>query len=189
MADEPKPPKRPTQSGRPSSTNRPRKSATAPVENARVSTLRDAVAHAVETDREFKKKSSITSGEGRGKLFSTLAAAALAFSAYSWIAKPAVIWGAPLALPAPEVQQANLRMSMFLFGMKVERFKKKSGTYPESLAAMGDSIRGIDYARLSDSTFELRGNAANQDVVFRSDMRAEDFLRNSKELIQARRTR
>ena len=78
---------------------------------------------------------------------------------------------------------------MFLFGMKVDRFRKQTGSYPESLAAMGDSIPGIGYARVSDSTFELRGRASNQEIVFRSDMRAADFLGNTKELILSRRKR
>ena len=128
-------------------------------------------------------------GEGRGKLAAMLAVALLAASAYSWIAKPELIWGTPAPAPAPEVQQANLRMSMFLFGMKVDRFRKQTGSYPESLAAIGDSIPGISYTRVSDSTFELRGRAANQEIVFRSDMPGADFLGNTKELIQARRKR
>ena len=147
------------------------------------------MAHAVETDREFQKKSALTAGGGRGKLASLLAIALVAASAYSWIAKPAMIWGAPVPPPAPEVQQANMRMSMFLFGMKVVRFRKQTGSYPESLAAMGDSIQGISYARVSDSTFELRGRASNHEIVFRSDMSAADFLGNTKELILARRKR
>ena len=147
------------------------------------------MAHAVETDREFQKKSSFASGGGRGKLVSTLTIALLAASAYSWIAKPALIWGAPVPAPAPEVQQANLRMSMYLFGMKVDRFRQKTGSYPESLAAMGDSIPGIGYARVSDSAFELRGRASNHEIVFRSDMRAAEFLGNTKEIILSRRKR
>ncbi len=154
-----------------------------------MSTLRDAVAHAVETDREFQKKSTLTTGAGRGKLLGALTVALLAASAYSWIAKPAFIWGAPVPAPAPEVQQASLRMSMFLFGMKVDRFKKQSGAYPESLSAMRDSIAGIAYVLLNDSTFELHGRASNQKIVFRSDMPAAEFLGNTKELIQSRRKR
>ena len=147
------------------------------------------MSHAVETDREFKKKSSVTTGAGRGRLLSIATVVLLALSAYSWLAKPAIIWGAPVPAPAPEVHQANLRMSMFLFGMKVDRFKTKSGSYPETLSAMGDSVRGIGYARLNDSTFELRGRAADQEIVLRSDMSAAEFLGNTKELIQSRRRR
>ena len=78
---------------------------------------------------------------------------------------------------------------MFLFGMKVDRFRKQTGSYPESLGALGDSIQGISYALVSDSTFELRGRASNHEIVFRSDMPAADFLGNTKELILSRRKR
>lgn len=128
----------------------------------------------------------MTTDARRGRLLGIGTVALLALSLYSWVAKPQVIWGAPLKEPTPEVQQANLRMSMFLFGMKVDRFRTKHGSYPETLAAMGDSIRGISYARLSDGAFELRGRAANRELVFRSDMRGEDFLGNARELIQSR---
>lgn len=82
-----------------------------------------------------------------------------------------------------------MRMAMFLFGMRVDKHKAASGAYPESLAELGDSVRGISYARLSDSTFELRGTAAHRDIVFRNDMRSAEFLGNTRELIQSRRRR
>ena len=148
--------------------------------------MREAISHAVETDREFKRKSSGPGGERAGKLLVVATVVLLAVTSYSWIVKPQAIWGAPAKPPAPEVQQANLRMSMFLFGMKVDRFKTKSGSYPESLAEMGDSVPGIGYARLSDAAFELRGRAANREIVFRSDMRGDEFLGNARELIQSR---
>ena len=142
--------------------------------------------HSVGEEREFKKKSSVASGSRQTGLI-VLAVLMGVFSAYSFIAKPAFIWGAPVAAPPPEVQEANLRMSMFLFGMRVDRYKAANRSYPQSLEQMGDSIRGIAYTRLSDSTFELRGKAANREVVFRNDMRKNDFLGNSRELIQSRR--
>lgn len=144
--------------------------------------------HSVGQEREFKKKSSIGGGSRQSGLMVVAVMMGL-FSAYSFLAKPAFIWGAPVAAPAPEVQEANLRMSMFLFGMRVDRYKSANRGYPESLAEMGDSIKGISYQRLSDSTFELRGKAANREVIFRNDMRQGDFLGNSRELIQTRRRR
>lgn len=188
MAEPPNPPRRPTQSG-PPSTNRPRSSTTPPVENARASTLREAVTHAFETDREFRKTSSNTAGEGRARRLLVLTIAMIAVSAYSWVARPQFIWGAPVEPPPPQIQQADMRISMFLFGMKVDRFRKKNGAYPETLAALGDSIRGIRYVLLNDSTFELRAKAANHEIVFRSDTTAADFLGEARDLIQSRRKR
>jgi hypothetical protein len=181
LADQ-KPPRRNTQTGRPSTTAA-RSPAARP--DSRASALQDAISHAVGADREFKTKSSVAAGSRQTGLI-LLALLMGVFAAYSFIAKPAFIWGAPVAAPPPDVQEANLRMSMFLFGMRVDRYKLANRSYPESLAELGDSIRGISYQRLSDSTFELRGTAANRDVVFRNDMRQDDFLGNSRELIQSR---
>ena len=185
---EPTPPKRPTQSGRPSSTNRPRSSTTEPVVNARASTLRDAVAHAVETDRAFKTRGALTGGRGRAGRYA-LVAIAVIVTVYSWVGRPQFIWGAPPALPSPEVQNADLRMSMFFFAIKVERYRKLHGTYPSSLRDVGDSVPGLRYSLLDGNTYELRGTAANREVVLRSDMSGAQFLGNAKELIQSRRKR
>ena len=182
MAEQ-KPPRRNTQTGRPSTT-----AARSPAarRDSRASALKDAILHSVGADREFKKKSSV-GGSSRQTGLIVLAVVMGAFSAYSFLAKPAFIWGAPVSAPPAEVQEANLRMSMFLFGMRVDRYKAANRAYPESLEEMGDSIRGISYTRLSDSTFELRGKAAHREVVYRNDMRPDDFLRNSRELIESRR--
>lgn len=181
MAEQ-KPPRRNTQTGRPPTT-----AARSPAarRNSRASALQDAITHSVGADREFKKQSAVVAGRRQTGLI-VLAVVMGAFSAYSFIAKPAFIWGAPVAAPAPAVQEAHLRMSMFLFGMRVDRYRFANRAYPQTLAEMGDSIRGISYQRLSDSTFELRGKAANREVVFRNDMREGDFLGNARELIQSR---
>lgn len=185
---EPTPPKRPTQSGRPSSTDRPRSSTTQPVGNARASTLRDAVAHAVETDREFKKKGSFTGGNGLAGRYA-IVAIALVVTIYSWVGRPQFIWGAPVPAPSPEIQAADLRMSMYFFAIKVERYRKQHGSYPSSLRDVGDSVPGLRYSLVSSSAYELRGTAANHEIVLRSDMSGTEFLGNAKELIQTRRKR
>ena len=182
------PPKRPTQSGRPSSTQRPQNSTTPPVGSARASALRDAVAHAVETDREFKKKSSIAGGN-RGAGRYAIVAIALVVTLYSWVGRPQFIWGAPAPAPSPELQSADLRMTMYFFAIKVERYRKQHGTYPSSLREIGDSVPGLTYSLVDGTTYELRGTAANREVVLRSDMSGAAFLGNAKELIQTRRKR
>lgn len=181
---EQQPPRRNTQTGRPSTT-----AARSPTarRDSRASAIKDAIAHAVGADRDFKQKSTVIFGRTRRRGMIVLLVLMGAFTAYAWIARPAFIWGAPPAPPSPDVQEANLRMAMFLFGMRVDRYKMANRTYPQSLAELGDSVRGISYQRLSDSTFELRGTAANRDVVFRNDMRSADFLGNTRELIQSRR--
>lgn len=182
---EQKPPRPNPQSGRPSTTAR-----SAPARrDSRASALHEAIAHSVQTDREFKKKSTISSGEGRRNGLIVLTVLMSAFTLYAWIGRPAFIWGPPITPPPPEVQEANLRMAMFVLGMRVDRFKKEHRAYPQSLSEVGDSIRGMSYQRLNDSTFELRGKAANREIVFRNTMASDEFLGNTKDIIQTRRKR
>lgn len=181
-----KPPRRNTQTARPSTT-----AARSPAarRDSRASALHDAITHSVATDREFKKKSSFAGGTGRRNSLLVLSALMAAFTLYSWIGRPSFIWGPPIAPPAPEVQDANLRMAMFLMGMRVDKYKKEHRGYPESLAEVGASSKDMRYQRLDDSTFELRGKAANHEIVFRNDMRSDEFLGNTKDIIQSRRKR
>ena len=185
MAEQ-KPPRRNTQTARPSTT-----AARSPAarRDSRASALHEAIAHSVETDREFKKKSLRSDGNGRRNTLIVLSVLMGAFTLYSWIGRPAFIWGPPIGPPPPEVQDANLRMAMFVTGMKLDKYKKEHRAYPASFAEFGDSVRGLSYERLSDSTFQLRGRAANREVVFRNDMRPDEFLGNTKDVIQSRRKR
>ncbi len=184
MAEQ-KPPRRNTQTGRPPATATQKPAG----RDSRASALHDAITHAVETERDFKRKSSFTGGNGRRNTLLVLTGMMAAFTLYAWIGRPAFIWGPPLTPPPPEVQDANLRMAMFLAGMRVDQYKKEHRNFPESLADLGDGPKAITYQRLTDSTFELRGKAANHEVVFRNDMSASEFLGNTKDIIQARRKR
>lgn len=180
------PPRRNTQTGRPPTT-----AARSPAarRDSRASALHDAITHAVETDREFKRKSAFAGGNGRRNGMLTLTALMAAFTLYSWLGRPSFIWGPPMEPPPPAVQDANIRMAMFLFGMRLDKHKRVTRAYPESLTELGDSVKGVSYQKLNDSTFELRGKAANHEVVFRNDMRSGEFLGNTKDVIQTRRKR
>jgi hypothetical protein len=152
----------------------PRKSA----EVERALALRDVMDHAVRVKREISEAKPIY--RRRGSLFALLVCVPLlAFSVYSFVAKPEFIWGAPVALP-PEQSEASGRVALFMLAQRIEAVRAQRGDYPESLTEIGEVAPGIQYTLVGDSAFELRMTPdATREIVFDSRANAREFLRNT----------
>jgi hypothetical protein len=186
MAEPPKRPTRPSQAvrgstatGRPSVAGR-----TSQVDRALA--LRDAVAQAVESEKSFRKKTTIKVSRARLRAMMVVAVPLVALSIYSWVARPAFIWGPPPPAPTPAQADANLRAALYFLGMRIDAYRREQGFYPASLEAMGESFPGVLYEVLSDSVFELRGVVNRRVVIFRSDMSPEEYLGDTKNIIAGR---
>lgn len=141
--------------------------------------------HAVRVQKEVSGATPI-----RGSRVPVIGAMALcvpliAFSVYSYVARPEYIWG-PATAPSPVQQEAGLRFGMYLLAQRVESYRVSNGRYPESLALAGDGLEGVSYAVISETVFELRATADGKAIVFRSDAPVDAFLGKSPEFIQDR---
>ena len=96
------------------------------------------------------------------------------------------VWHLMNVAVAPERQEAGLRVAMVLLSRRIEAYRAENGSYPATLAAIGEGGNGITYALTSDSTFELAGTAAGTGVVFTSTGDANAFLGSSMALITGR---
>ena len=186
MAEPPKRPQRPSQAARPSAA-RPIGGRTSQIDRAMA--LRDAVAQAVESEKSFKKKTVGRGSKARLVTLLVIATPLLAVSIYSWVARPAFIWGPAVAPRSVAQSEANLKAAIFFLGMRLDAYREEQGFYPASLAAIGETIPGVTYELITDSVFELRGVVGRQPVLFRSDMTAEEYLGGTKELISSRRAK
>lgn len=151
--------------------------------------LRDVMDHAVRVQREISGAKRI--GPSRAPMIWALLVCVplLAFSAYSYLARPAFIWGAPAALP-PERMDANVRVALFMLAQRIEAFRAEAGHFPVALGDIGEAVEGVRYSVLSDAVFELRAEATGgAAVVFRSDQPVDAFLGNSIVVIQGHQTR
>jgi hypothetical protein len=182
LAEPPKRPARPSQPvPRPSTAGRPSN-----VDRALA--LRDVVQHAISTEKEFQKKSVTKRSNTRLVAMLAVAIPLLGLSIWSWVARPAFIWGGAPAM-APVQETANLRVTLYVLGLRIKQYRAAQGYFPASLEVLGENVPGVTYQVVSDSVFELRAVAGRQPVIFRSDMNAKEYLGNARDLISNRSPR
>ena len=107
-----------------------------------------------------------------------------AISAYLWIGPPEWILPVPPAPPTVELEDAGLRLNMYLQAMRIERFRTAEGRLPESLAEVGDSIGDIQYHRVSNLTYRLSGSSDNMVLGYTSSDPLEDLLSDAMAVIR-----
>lgn len=155
----------------------------------RAEALRDVMSHAVEVEKDLRKKSGPPGGGGTRRAIAIfLSVPALAFCVYSFIARPEFIWGANRNSMTEVRRDANARFTLYLLSRRLESYKKTNGRYPTVLSDVlqglpADSVR---YALVSEQVFELRAPDGNKELVFRSDQPVDQFLGRSPTIVSGR---
>ena len=93
--------------------------------------------------------------------------------------------------PTPEslaLQEASIKIAIANAAQHVERFRKRNGRLPESLAEAGARGEDLNYSQLGASSFRLVGDNGPAHATFTADQSLTDFLGNSYQII-ARRPR
>lgn len=171
---------------RSTSAQRPSKPIQTSAELERALALRDVMDHAVKAQREITAPKTLKKSRAGLIMAIVLCIPLLGASAYSWIARPAAIWGQGVT-ETPAREEANIRFAMYLVAERLESYRQAEGTYPTSLAAIGQTDSLASYQVTSDSTFELRSRAAGREIVFRSTEPVEVFLGNSMAIVTGRK--
>ncbi len=148
--------------------------------------LRDVMDHAVSAQREVTAPRSLGSRRGRIILAACLCVPAVALSAYSWIAKPAFIWGpAPRAVPPAEAD-AMSRFALYMFAQRLEMYRLDEGFYPSSLDALDEDTPGIRYELVGDTAFVLTMQREGKVLTLASTDDFEAFLGQSISIMRGR---
>jgi hypothetical protein len=153
----------------------------------RAMALRDVLAHAVEVEKETRKHSGPPGAARVGRTIAmVLSVPSLAFSVYSYVARPEFIWGARPVVETAERKGANLRFTMFLLSQRIQAQRAATGRLPATLADVRENKTGIAYTVVSDTVFELRAEEGGQPVVLRSDRPPGEFLGDAQRHIMGR---
>ena len=124
--------------------------------------------------------------KARSQAWMYLASAVLLMvSAWSFIARPEIIWG-----PTPETElrpadeyEAQQRAVMWLQAQRLFTYRFENGVLPRRLQDAGDPYGAFTYHRWSDSTFELQSADPRLPLTLRSE-ELGDFLRSGSQFLR-----
>ena len=145
--------------------------------------LREAVRHSVQIEREASVAAVPKTSRAKPIAVGLFCALSLGFCAWSFIARPAFIWGTPpVAIPAQRAE-AGVRLAMYLQARRLDLYREREGEYPERLRDVGGDT-ALGYRRIDDTHFALAATVGNRQLVLTSDADREAFLGNSRDLVQ-----
>ena len=107
-----------------------------------------------------------------------------AISAYLWIGPPEWIQPDPPPPPTVQLEEAGLRLNIYLQAMRIERFRTEEGRLPESLIEAGDPIDNIEYQRVGEQDYHLSGTSDNMVLGFSSTEPPETLLSDAMVVIR-----
>jgi len=91
--------------------------------------------------------------------------------------------------PAPEppqLQEASLRIRMYVEIDHINRYRIANGRLPSTLQEAGGDTTGLSYVPGEDSSYSLRGRNGMIELTYTAGSSAESFLGNSYELVRER---
>ena len=146
--------------------------------------LRDVMDHAVQVQQEMATKGARRRSPGRPMLVLALCVPLLAFSVWSYVARPVIIWGADATLTADD-RENHLRLTMFFLAQRIEAARRQTGHYPATLGEIGEAGTSVSYRLLDDSTFHLSATWDGSQLLLNSREPLDRFLGNSVRLLRS----
>jgi hypothetical protein len=98
--------------------------------------------------------------------------------------QPAWFFNRPPAEP-PQLQEASLRIRMYVEIQKLQRYRTEKGRWPATLLESAGDSTGLTYRRLGDS-YLLSGSNGHLQLDYKPESSAEAFLGNSYRLVRER---
>lgn len=139
-------------------------------EDARAAAIAAVVEHAKRETRAVELARPMESYRGRPIVLALLAAASVALAAYTYVARPAWVFGPDPAVAAAGRRDAHLRYAMYLVAQRLTAWRDShDGALPRTMREIGEDWTAITYRPLDGGAFELRSSASDgQPIVVRS---------------------
>ena len=144
----------------------------------------DALADVLD-DQHQRSERRKTSPHPTRRRLSPLAAPALAgISFWLWIWPPPALEPTPPPEVPVVVQEAGLRIEMYLHLAQIQKFMKDNGRLPTSLQETQEGIlAGVEYIPMPDSTFRLRGIVGGVTIDYISTQPVEELLQDAQQVV------
>lgn len=102
-----------------------------------------------------------------------------------WVATPSFLLPEPIPRPEPAEAEAGLRMQMLSVVGDIDRYEEEAGRVPQRLEEVtAEPPRGLEYLRLSPSTYRLVGVRGEIEIVYQSGTPTEEFLGDARRRIE-----
>lgn len=139
-------------------------------EDARAAAIAAVVEHAKRETLAVELARPMESYRGRPIVLALLAAASVALATYTYVARPAWVFGPDPAVAAAERRDAHLRYAMYLVAQRLTAWRDShGGALPRTMREIGEDWTAITYRPLDGGAFELRSSASDgQPLVVRS---------------------
>jgi hypothetical protein len=104
-------------------------------------------------------------------------------SLFLWFGSPGFLETSPLEPLPPDVQEAGVRMEIYLQALKVQEYLRDEGRLPNSLAEAGDPFSPVEYERMDRRSYRLwlQGPAGIVELTTADSLEA--FLGNARQII------
>lgn len=100
------------------------------------------------------------------------------------VVQPGWMFNRPPAEP-PQLQEASLRIRMYVEIDRVERFRAAKGRWPATLTEAGGDSAGLSFERRGDG-YIMGGRNGVIELRYKSGTPAEAFLGNSYQMVRGR---
>jgi len=98
------------------------------------------------------------------------------FAIYLLIAPPAWVTIHPIEGPPPAEQELSLRTAMFLQAQRIEAYRLRHGSLPDSLADAGSPMPGVTYDRIGLDSYQLFGTNGSATLEYDSSQSLAAFV-------------
>ena len=122
----------------------------------------------------------------RRKLNPVVAPSLAVVSFWFWIFPPGVLQPTPPPEVPAAVQEAGLRIEMYLQLARIQKFVKDNGRLPISLRETEEDVNvlaGVEYVPLADATFRLRGRVGGVTIDYVSTEPVTELLKDAKDVV------
>jgi hypothetical protein len=111
----------------------------------------------------------------------------LGFAVYLAAAQPAWLISPPPPPESPATSEASLRLAMYATAQRVNIYRDRTGSLPDSLDQVPSSFDGVSYLRLADG-YQLDGTAGPLHLTYHSTEPITDLVKQSYNVVVKRRT-
>jgi hypothetical protein len=148
----------------------------------------DVVQHSARFTRAVALAKPIESFRGRTIILAALALPLLVLTVYTYVARPAWVFGADPVAGSVERREAYQRFVMSLVAHRLDYYRATNqGQLPQSLIDVGEEWPGIGYTVVDreQGIYELHGTGVlPEPIKYRSDQRLPDFVGGSTRFLR-----